>query len=148
MTNKLEEFFLTNKFFSMTWSIFHDCKTIQGIIFLSVFHFSAIWKRCSKIYLRSFFNCFFSTLGHYGGGSLTHQMLITCVLHIRPEGHWESHSEVGSLSPAECLVGFELGTFRFWSQCFNTLGHSFCTSNIFILKILFCDLVLFITNQT
>ena len=29
------------------------------------------------------------TLGHYRGGSLTHPMLITCVLHIRPEGHRE-----------------------------------------------------------
>ena len=22
-----------------------------------------------------------------------------CILHIRPEGHWEPHSEVGSLKP-------------------------------------------------
>ena len=51
------------------------------------------------------------TLGHYRGGSLTHPMLITCVLHIRPEGHREPRNEVGSLSPAERLVGFEPGTF-------------------------------------
>ena len=36
-----------------------------------------------------------------------------CILHIRPEGHREPHSEVGSLSPAERLAGFEPGTFRF-----------------------------------
>ena len=39
-----------------------------------------------------------------------------CVLHFRPEGHREPHSEVGFLSQAECLVGFEPGTFRFLIQ--------------------------------
>ena len=64
------------------------------------------------------------TLGHYQGGSLSHPMLITCVLHIRPEGHQEPRNEVGSLTLAECLVGFEPGTFRFWSQRLNPLGDS------------------------
>ena len=32
-------------------------------------------------------------------------MLITCVLHIRLKGHQEPRSEVGSLKPAERLVG-------------------------------------------
>ena len=76
------------------------------------------------------------TLGHYRGDSLTHPMLITCVLHIRPEGHRElmlitcvlrirpegqqkPRNEVGSLSPAERLVGFEPGTFRFLLQRLN-----------------------------
>ena len=36
-----------------------------------------------------------------------------CILHIQPEGHREPRSEVGSLSPAEPLVGFELVTFQF-----------------------------------
>ena len=75
-----------------------------------------------------FFNCHLAapraTLGHYRGGSLTHPMLNTCVLRIRPEGHREPCNEDGSLSPAERLVGFEPGTFRFWSQCLNPLGHS------------------------
>ena len=76
-----------------------------------------------------FFNCYLAapqpTLGHYWGGSLTHLMLITCVLHIRPKSHQESCSEVGSLSPAKYLVGFELGTFWFWLQCLNPLGCSY-----------------------
>ena len=76
------------------------------------------------------------TLGHYRGDSPTHSMLITCVLHIRPEGHrelmlitcvlrirpegqQEPRNEVGSLSPAERLVGFEPGTFRFLLQRLN-----------------------------
>ena len=76
------------------------------------------------------------TLGHYRGDSLTYPMLITCVLHIRPEGHrelmlitcvlrirpegqQEPRNEVGSLSPAERLVGFEPGTFRFLLQRLN-----------------------------
>ena len=37
-------------------------------------------------------------------------MLITCVLHIRHEGHREPRNEVGSLSRTERLVGFEPGT--------------------------------------
>ena len=51
-------------------------------------------------------------------------MLITCVLHIWPEGHREPRNKVGSLSPAERLVGFEPGTFRFLLQRLNPLGHS------------------------
>ena len=43
-------------------------------------------------------------------------MLITAFLHIRPKGNQDPCNEVGSLSPAERLVGFELGTFRFLLQ--------------------------------
>ena len=46
-----------------------------------------------------------------------------CVLHIWPEGHWEPHIEVGSLSLAKHLAGFEPGTFQFL-QHLNPLGHS------------------------
>ena len=46
-----------------------------------------------------------------------------CVLHFRPEGHWKPRNKVGSLSPAERLVGIELGTFRFLLQRLNPLGH-------------------------
>ena len=80
-----------------------------------------------------FFNCYLATprptLGHYWGDCLTHPMLITCVLHIGPKGHWESCNEVGSLGPAEHLVGLEPGTFRFWSQRLNPLGHSLPKKN-------------------
>ena len=48
-----------------------------------------------------------------------------CVfLHFRPEGHREPRNEVGSLSLAEHLVGFEPGTFQFLLQRLNPLGHS------------------------
>ena len=36
----------------------------------------------------------------------------------------ESLYEVGSLSPAKDLAGFELGTFWFWLQRLNPLDHS------------------------
>ena len=36
-----------------------------------------------------------------------------CVLYIRPEGDREPRREVGSVSLAQRLVGFEPGTFRF-----------------------------------
>ena len=51
-------------------------------------------------------------------------MLITAFVHVRPEGHREPRNEVGSLSPAERLAGFEPGTFRFWLQRLNPLGRS------------------------
>ena len=46
-----------------------------------------------------------------------------CVLHFRLEGYREPCYEVGSLSPAKRLVGFEPGTFRFLLQRLNPLGH-------------------------
>ena len=62
-----------------------------------------------------FFNCYLPDpqpiLGRYPRGSLTHPMLITAFYLVRPEGHQEPRSEVGSASSAECLVDFELGTF-------------------------------------
>ena len=64
-----------------------------------------------------FFNCYLAvprpTLGHSQGGSLTNPMLITAFVQVRPKSHWEPHNEVGSLTPAKCLAGFEPGTFRF-----------------------------------
>ena len=64
-----------------------------------------------------FFNCYLAvpqpTLDHSQGDSLTNPMLITAFVHIRPEGHREPRNEVGSLSPAKRLAGFEPGTFRF-----------------------------------
>ena len=66
----------------------------------------------SKDFLNSYLAAPWSTLGHYRGGSLTHPILATCVLHIRPEGYWELHSHVGSLGPVERLLGFEPETFR------------------------------------
>ena len=75
-----------------------------------------------------FFNCYLvvprPTLGHSQGDSLTNPMLITAFVHIRPEGHREPRNEVGSLSPAERLAGFEPGTFQFLLQRLNPLGHS------------------------
>ena len=53
------------------------------------------------------------------------------LLHIRPKGHRKAHDKVGSLSLAKCLLGFEPGTFWFWSQCLNPLGLSpLCESTI------------------
>ena len=78
-------------------------------------------------YLFFNFNCYLAaprpTLGHYRRDSLTHPMLIS-VLHFRPEGHREPRNEVGSLSPVECQVGTEPGTFQFLLQRLNPLGHS------------------------
>ena len=81
-----------------------------------------------SVYDVFFFTCYLAaprpTLSHYRGGSLTHPMLITCILHIQPEGHWQPRNKVGSLSLAKRLVGFEPETFQFWSQRLNPIGHS------------------------
>ena len=90
------------------------------------FRFSLQSYRALWLYIYIYihiFNCYLAaprpTLGHYWGGSLTHLMLITCVLHMRPKGDREPRNEVGSLSPAKHLVGFELGTFQSWLQHLN-----------------------------
>ena len=80
------------------------------------------------IYLFFFFNCYLSaprpTLNKYWGGSVIHWMPFIEFLHIWPEGHWEPRNNVGYLSQAEHLVRLESGTFHFWLQPLNTLGHS------------------------
>ena len=83
-----------------------------------------IWKEWKKMLVNAcmkvrkdlatdmiFLNCYLTApwpiLVHYGGGSLTHPVFITAFLNPQPKGHSESRIEVGSLSPAEHLVGFE-----------------------------------------
>ena len=58
-----------------------------------------------------------------GAASLTRCSSLS-FLEFWPEGHREPHNEVGSLSLAESLVGFEPGIFRFQLQRFNPLCHS------------------------
>ena len=76
----------------------------------------------------AFFNCYLAapwlTLGHYRRHSLTYPMLITAFYIFDPRVTGNLLGEVGSLSPAERLVGFEPGTFRFWLQHLHPLGHS------------------------
>ena len=65
----------------------------------------------------SFFNfclaALWPTLGHYQGDSLTHPVLITAFGQFQPVGHCKPHSKVKTLSPAEDLARFELGTLQF-----------------------------------
>ena len=74
-----------------------------------------------------FLSCYLAspqpTLGYYWGYSLTHPVWITAFLHFRPKDYWMSCNEVGPLSLADCLVGFEWGTFWFWLQLLDPLGH-------------------------
>ena len=65
------------------------------------------------IFLTAFLAAPRPTLSRCQGSSLTHLMLVTVFLHVRPEGHQEPHKEVEALSLAEDLVGFELETFQF-----------------------------------
>ena len=97
-------------------------------------------------------------LDHYRGGRLTQPVLIIVFLYNWPESHRASCNKVGSLSPAERLVGLESGTFRFWLQRLNPLGHSLqilgksqkknkIFLHCFLLKIVFNQRIL-ITSDT
>ena len=61
-----------------------------------------------------FSNCYLAaplpTLGHSQENSLPNPLLITAFYLFRLESHQASCNEVGTLSPAEHLVGFEPGT--------------------------------------
>ena len=71
----------------------------------------------SVLFFNFFFYCYLAvplpTLGHSQGNSLTNPMLITAFVQVQTEGHQKPRNEVGSLNLAECLAGFEPGTFRF-----------------------------------
>ena len=115
------------------WNIKNVDNVIDVVLvslWLTLNRFHTLFRcfHCWLWIINFFLNCYLAapraSFGHHWGGSLTHPMLITCVLHIWPEGRREPRSGVGSLSPAERLAGFEPGTFRFWSQHLNPLGHS------------------------
>ena len=117
----------TSRIFNISRRLLHLCllKDFQGLP-------KNFWEQSKKTLHQSFnfffFKCYLAvpwpTLGHSQGDSLTNPMLITAFVHIQPTGQREPRNEVGSLSPAKCLAGFELGTFRFLLQCLNPLGHS------------------------
>ena len=79
---------------------------------------------------RDFFNCYLAASRTTLFGSLSRRQphspdVNHFFLNFRSEGHREPpRSEAGFLSPAEHLVGFEPGTFRFLRQCLNPLDHS------------------------
>ena len=101
------------------WVIAWDFKKVsQTYLFLTTENL------CYRNCLSSFVTCllkkfFFNwclaaprpTLGYYRGGSLTHLMLITAFLHVWHESQYVPCNEIGSLSPAKHLVGFEQRTF-------------------------------------
>ena len=123
-------FLKNNSFFSKLLSPDYDCLCYRVVLIL---YFSAVMElrvhgyKIKKILIgliqnmrntgRFFLNCYLTaprpTLDHSQGNSFTNLMLITEFWLFLLEGHQEPRREVGSLSPAERLVGFELGTFRF-----------------------------------
>ena len=71
----------------------------------------------NEVLLSCFLNCYLAvprpTMGHSRRDILTNPMFIAAFVHFRPEGHQEPRNEVGPISPAERLVGFEPETFLF-----------------------------------
>ena len=59
---------------------------VRLVVPLSIVFFIMLYYHSTELLPRYFFNSYLAaprpTLGHYQGGSLTHPMLITCVLHI------------------------------------------------------------------
>ena len=94
-----------------------------------VFFLPGLFKKvkemaCCILMFFFFFNFYLAaprpTLDDYREGSLTHPILITTFLHVRPESHREPRNKVGSLSPTKRLLGFEPGTFALCKMCPNT----------------------------
>ena len=67
-----------------------------------------------------FFGCATANFGTLFRGQPHSPDVNHCVIQFQPEGVRELRNEVGSLSPAKHLVGFEQGIFRFY---YNTLTH-------------------------
>ena len=90
-------------------------KNLRSFLEINPMQKEVLLSRKLQDHAFSFFNCYLAvpwpTLGHCRGDSLTNPILITAFSTFRPEGYQEPHNEVGSLSPTEHLVGFELGTF-------------------------------------
>ena len=77
-----------------------------------------------------FFNCYFAaplpTMGHSPWGQPRQADVNHCILAILTWSLPKALQGCGSLlnPAAEWLVGFEPGTFRFYSQCINPRGYS------------------------
>ena len=138
-------FFTSNVFKILAWKdmLFIDRLSCVGYsqILLKTFSWTVKWTKVTMLFLYHnscktenfgvgpfwvpfFFKYYLAvprpTLGHFWGDSLPNPMLITAFLLIRPEGHREPRNEVGSLSPAERVVGFEPGSS---DSNFNALTH-------------------------
>ena len=100
---------LLRKWIKVHFLLKSDLSVTGFFIILELKYLVTINRILQYIYIY-FFNYYLAaprpTSGHYRGDSLTHPMLITAFVHVRPEGHREPRSEVGSLSPAERLAGF------------------------------------------
>ena len=74
---------------------------------------SCFYLQDKLFFFKLLFGCSSANFGPFSRGQPYYPMLITVFVQVQPEGHQEPHNKVGSLSPAERLVGFELGTFQF-----------------------------------
>ena len=95
----------------------NNTDTQESVVCLKVKKQKFVCQWSFSLHRIYFFNFYLTvplpTLSHSHGDSLTDLMLITAFVRVWPEGDRELPNEVGSLSPAERLVGFEPGTFRF-----------------------------------
>ena len=100
--------------------ISHFCWVIWLILsLLSICHVDCNWLLSwfGNVFSH-FFNCYLAapqpTLPQPQGERLSNPMLITVFNLCRPVGHCRlPHNEIGSLNPANHLVGFEPGTILF-----------------------------------
>ena len=77
----------------------------------------------NSLFFKLLFDCPMANFGSLLRGQPCSPDVNHSVLHFWPEGQRESCNEVGFLSLAKCLVGFEVGSFQFLLRL-NPLGHS------------------------
>ena len=82
------------------------------------------WENLKHIYFQLLFGCPTANFGPLSRWQPHSPDANHSILQNQPEGHQKPCNEVRSLSLAKHLVGFEPGTFWFWLQRLNPLGHS------------------------
>ena len=106
---------------------YSEWKLVSAIfypIFLFFHQMRGLQKLWKMFFFYLLFGCPTANFGPLSRGQPHSPNVNHCSIHFQPQGHREPRNKVGSLSPAEHLVGFEPRTFRFLLQHLNPLGHS------------------------
>ena len=84
------------------------------------FNMSCVDKSHTCVFFQLLFGCPTANFGPFSRGQPHSPDVYHSVFIFSTRGHQEPRNEVGSLSPAEPLVGFEAGTF---DSYYNALTH-------------------------
>ena len=115
----------------------HSNLDMQGINI--VFYIWKDWKHfflMKSVFLFIYYVLFGCPTANFGplpraqphSPNLNHSVYVSFL----PKGHWKPHNKIGSLNPAEHLVEFEPGTFRFAHNALTLLACTFTMHDISI----------------